>query len=231
MDVVFVLVAPAVPENVGASCRALKTMGFHQLRLVATEAHAQKQARILAHGSTDVLEGARHYDSLQAALADVDLSIGTSAKARHPFRSLTPAHELAPVLANKAGTLGRVAVVFGCEASGLSNDDVIQCDLVSNIALGAPYPSLNLAQAVMLYAYELRGLALGAQQPEAPSDAQQYRALREKVSALLQAHRYGPESKLARWALEMLPKADTKAIGFLHALCDKLHRPTRSDEH
>lgn len=221
MEILFVLVAPAVPENVGASCRALKTMGLQQLRLVDTLAHTHKQARILAHGSQDILDAATVYPSLADALCDIDLAIGTSAKARHHFRSLTPAHALAPLLSSKAASVGRVALVFGCEASGLSNEDLALCDLVSNIELPAPYPSLNLAQAVMLYAYELRGLQACTQPAPAP-DAQQYRALRHKVTQLLQQHHYQTDSKLARWALELLPRADTKSLGFLHSLCDKL---------
>lgn len=224
MEIVFVLVAPAVPENVGASCRALKTMGHQQLRLVNTQAHTHKQARILAHGSTDVLAEAAHFGSLTEALADVDLAIGTSAKPRHQFRSLTPAHELAPLLAAKRASVGRVALVFGCEASGLANEDLARCDLVSNIELPAPYPSLNLAQAVMLYAYELRSLNRACSEAAIATDAQQYRALREKVATLLHGLGYDAESKLARWALEVLPKADTKAIGFLHSLCDKFYQ-------
>ncbi len=200
-------------------------MGLQHLRLVDTEAHTHKQARILAHGSTDVLGNARVYAELADALADVDLAIGTSAKARHQWRSLTPAHELGELIADKAGVVARVALVFGCEASGLSNEDLALCDLVSSIELPAPYPSLNLAQAVMLYAYELRGLRATAQ-PEIQSvngsDAQQYRALREKVSQLLLEHRYGADSKLTKWAMELLPRADSKAIGFLHSICDKL---------
>ena len=83
MEIVFVLVEPAVPENIGASARALKTMGFDQLRLVNTQQHLEKQARILAHGSGDILAQAQAYDSLPAALADIDLAIATSAKPRH----------------------------------------------------------------------------------------------------------------------------------------------------
>lgn len=224
MDIVFILVAPAVPENVGASARALKTMGFGQLRLVNTQAHQHKQARILAHGSGELLEQAGYFEDLAQALADVDLVIGTSAKARHQWRSLTPAHELAALVQAKGASVGRVAIVFGCEESGLSNDQLALCHLISCIALPVSYPSLNLSQAVMLYAYELRSLAMpaSASQTTVASEPQgQYLALRHKLSGLLASQGFGPDSKLGRWALELLPRADAKAIGFLHALCDK----------
>ncbi|AFU99364.1 tRNA/rRNA methyltransferase [Simiduia agarivorans] len=225
LDIVFILVAPAVPENIGASCRALKTMGFGRLRLVATEAHQHKQARILAHGSGEVLEAAEVFPDLASALADVDLSIATSAKSRHQWRSLTPADELADLIAHKGDTVARAAIVFGCEESGLSNEQLALCQLISCIPLPVTYPSLNLSQAVMLYAYELRSLAANAASPSAPvvedGRQSQYLSLRHKTQELLEQQGYGPESKLARWALELLPQADAKAIGFLHALCDK----------
>ncbi|BFM10051.1 tRNA/rRNA methyltransferase [Simiduia litorea] len=221
MDVVFILVAPAVPENIGASCRALKTMGFEALRLVDTQAHLEKPARIVAHGSGDILDAARLYPSLAEALLDLDLVIGTSAKARHQWRSLTPAHQLSALLGSKQGCAQKVGVVFGCEESGLSNAQLALCDLVSNIELPAPYPSLNLAQAVMLYAYELRGLHAQPNSIVCP-DTQQYAALRSKVRAVLAQQGYDETSKLARWAMEVLPQANAKAIGFLHSLCDKL---------
>lgn len=225
LDIVFILVAPAVPENIGASCRALKTMGFGRLRLVATEAHQHKQARILAHGSGEVLEAAEVFPDLASALTDVDLAIATSAKGRHQWRSLTPANELAPLIAAKGDTVARTAIVFGCEESGLSNEQLALCQLISCIPLPVTYPSLNLSQAVMLYAYELRSLALSVTSPAAAVEdgrQSQYLSLRHKTQLLLEQQGFGPESKLARWALELLPQADAKAIGFLHALCDKI---------
>jgi tRNA/rRNA methyltransferase len=161
------------------------------------------------------------FEHLQQALFDIDLVIGTSAKPRHAWRTVTPAHQLSALLRCKQGSLGKVALVFGCEAAGLSNEQLALCDLVSGIALIAPYPSLNLAQAVMLYAYELRELHLQPA-PLASADAQQYAVLRTKIDQLLSRYSYPPDSKLARWAMETLPRADNKAIGFLHSLCDKL---------
>lgn len=224
MEIVFVLVAPAVPENVGASCRALKTMGFTQLRLVATEAHQHKQARILAHGSTDVLGSAGHYDTLAAALDDIDLSIGTTAKDRHQWQEPVAATDLAALIATKASALQRVALVFGCEESGLSNQQLALCDLVSSIDLAVSYPSLNLSQAVMLYAYELRSLAprLVDDERAKRTDCGQWAALKPKTEQLLQQLGYQPDSKLARWAMAHLVKADVKAVGFMHTLCDKI---------
>ena len=79
-DIIFILVRPAVPENVGAAARALKTMGFSRLRIVGSDAHREKPARILAHASNDILENAQAFPDLQSALADIDFVIGTFGK-------------------------------------------------------------------------------------------------------------------------------------------------------
>lgn len=225
MDIVFVLVAPAVPENIGASCRALKTMGFNKLRLVATQAQFEKQAHVLAHGSADVLQDAQCYDDLTAALVDVDWAVATSAKARHHWRELTPAQNLTSLIVEKGDTVQTVAIVFGCESSGLSNEDLALCDQVSNIALPVSYPSLNLSQAVMLYAYELRQLAnkeSGETVPAPASTEGQFAALKQKVLPLLDSLGFERDSKMTGWVMQNLPKANAKAIGFLHTLCDKI---------
>ncbi|NIB42574.1 tRNA/rRNA methyltransferase [Pseudomaricurvus alkylphenolicus] len=230
MQILFVLVEPAVPENIGASARALKTMGFDQLRLVNTEQHQHKQARILAHGSGEVLEKADCFDSLPEALADVDLSIATTAKPRHGWRDLLSPAEVRDVIANKTSekegdALSRVAIVFGCEESGLSNEQLEACDLLTGIPMAVAYPSLNLSQAVMLYAYELSRLnpilkPSGAVHVQA-QDAQ-WLALKTKLEQLLPALTFEPDSALYRWATEKLGQLSTKDIGFLHSLCDKV---------
>ena len=199
MQIHFILVRPAVPENVGAAARALKTMGFAHLRIVGSDAHRDKPARILAHASNDVLAAAQTFDDLPAALADIDFSIGTSAKSRHERRyQLAPA-ELRAAIAAKAGLLGRVAIVFGCEESGLSNAELALCDALSSIPLATDYPSLNLAQAVMLYAYELAALRF---ETPSPADAGQLHALKARVRVLFDELGIDPAEKIARWADE-----------------------------
>ena len=106
----FVLVEPAVPENVGAAARALKTMGFGDLWIVNSDAHQQKQARILAHGSGELLQKARHFSSLADVKQEVDLVIGTSAVV-YPAASLiqyTKSH-------------GGKVIIINTQASGASH--------------------------------------------------------------------------------------------------------------
>ena len=217
MEICFVLVRPAVPENIGAAARALKTMGFDRLRIVGSSAHREKPARILAHASTELLDSAQEFPDLSAALADIDFAIGTSAKMRHDKRyNLAPA-ELRAAIAVKGASVQRVAIVFGCEESGLGNDELDCCDALSTIPLATAYPSLNLAQSVMLYAYELSQIQRTHEIPSA--DAEEWRALKLRVDNLLKRLDVPADGKLRAWALERLASATQKDVGFLHMLC------------
>lgn len=219
MEICFVLVRPAVPENVGAAARALKTMGFTRLRIVGSDVHCQRKAYILAHGSHDVLDAAQSYPDLAAALADVDFSVATSAKHRHDRRyNFSPA-ELRTVLASKYGSVDRAAVVFGCEESGLSNAELVLCDALTSIPLASDYPSLNLGQAVMLYAYELASLPPPGTEPAAPGE---WKAAKQRLKALLTRLGVAAESPLAQWAEERSAAFGRDDVRFMHMLLGRL---------
>jgi tRNA/rRNA methyltransferase len=218
-EIYFILVRPAVPENVGAAARALKTMGFAKLRIVGSTAHREKAARILAHASNDILDNAEAFDDLPSALAGIDFCVATSAKDRHNRRySLTPA-ELRSSITEKINLLSRVAIVFGCEESGLSNTELALCDALSGIPLATDYPSLNLAQAVMLYAYELSALQT---EMAAPANVGEWRALKVRIEKLLTNLEIEPDSKLARWADERCALLTQDDVHFLHKLLAKI---------
>ena len=154
--VYFILVAPAVAGNIGAAARAIKTMGFKHLVLISPKAdHLSNEAKMLAHGSHDILENVIIYNSLEQALANVDFSIGTTAKNRTSKQDYYTSNQIRSLLEEKASMTKRVALVFGREESGLTNQELQICDIASSIPLQTKFPSLNLGQAVMLYAYEL----------------------------------------------------------------------------
>ncbi|MEI7595261.1 MAG: tRNA/rRNA methyltransferase [Bacteroidota bacterium] len=155
MKIHFILVEPAVPENIGASCRAIKTMGFESLRVVKTKAHLEEKARWLAHGSGDVLENINHFNSLQEAIVDMDLVIGSTARKRTNHDEHIPSNEIVNFIKEKSSITDNVAIVFGSEESGLSSSDIELCHALTKIPIITTHPSLNLSQAVMLYAYEL----------------------------------------------------------------------------
>ena len=225
MELVFVLFEPQVPENVGAAARALNTMGFNQLRVVNSDAHLQPAAGWVAHGSDGILEAVEHYDSLEAALKDCELVVGTTAKHRAGYRELVEPDELQQLLEHKVDTLGRVALLFGREDRGLSNDELACCDLLSSIPLANPYPSLNLGQAVMLFAYALSKLQAQTRhlKPSANPEGQ-LKALRQRLELLVDGLGYAPDSKLQGWMQQRLGRLNSEDIRFLHSLCAALEK-------
>jgi TrmH family RNA methyltransferase len=153
VEVDFVLVRPRRPGNVAAASRALKNMGFRSLWLVGQEGGApwQEEARALAYGAWDVLDSARQVEELMAALRGATHVVGTTG--RGSIEAQTP-RQLA-ALASR-GTLGsRVALVFGPETGGLTNSELAICHTLVHIPTDGAHSSLNLAQAVLVLAYEL----------------------------------------------------------------------------
>lgn len=153
MHICFILVEPAVPENIGAAARAIKTMGFTDFRLVNPSGHLADEAKWLAHGSHDILENASIYTEFKDAISDLDFVIGTTAKNRSVKEDYYTPEESRDILLNKIDAISKVGIVFGREESGLKNDELLLCDIASTVTLKNPYPSINLAQSVMIYAY------------------------------------------------------------------------------
>lgn len=160
MKVSFILVSPKYPENVGAAARALKAMGFDDLRLVKPCDHLSERAHWLAHASKDILESAGVFESLPAAGHNLDFLIAASARSRKKAISTCPVDQLPALLKQKRTLVRSVGMVFGPEDNGLSNRDLDHCDMMATIPMEKRFPSLNLAQAVMVFAYTLSGLTL-----------------------------------------------------------------------
>jgi TrmH family RNA methyltransferase len=161
-----VLVRPARAANVAAACRAMKNMGLRRLKLVETEIDwSAGDARNLAYGAWDVLDGATRHGRLLDAVADSTLVVGTSG--RPGSEAWSPRRLAADAATWAAG--GRMSVVFGPEADGLRNDELALCHRRVHIPSDPEQPSLNLAQAVLLVAYELR-LGRSVETTAAPPD-------------------------------------------------------------
>ena len=158
-----VLVEPSHPGNIGGAARAMKTMGFADLALVRPRRFPDPQAEWRAAGATDVLDAAKVFDTVDEAIADCALVAGTSARRRRiPLPVETAAAFAADLAASGAG--GKpLAVLFGREDSGLTNDELERC--VRHIVIPAHpgYPSLNLAMAVQVVCYELFQASAGAE--------------------------------------------------------------------
>ena len=156
MEIIFILVEPEEPENVGAAARAMHTMGYNTLRLVRPKAdYWGEKALALAHGSQHVLQTAQVYDTLAAATQDCDLACASTARHRYEKHHYTSVRELPAYLQAKGEWLHRIAIVFGGERSGLKSADIEACDVLTTIPQYQLQPSLNLAQAVMVYSYVL----------------------------------------------------------------------------
>ena len=151
-NVYFVLVEPESPGNVGAAARAVKTMGFENLVLVNPCSLDNDEVKMLAHRSMDIVEKATITDDFKTAIAPMRLTVATTMRRRHfkfPFFSPEQiAEKLLP-----AALEHPVAIVFGRESSGLTNEEILQCHLHSTIQTATQNPALNLAQSVMIYAY------------------------------------------------------------------------------
>jgi tRNA/rRNA methyltransferase len=149
-----VLVSPRNPLNIGAAARAMSNFDFSTLRLVNAYDVAFREARS-AVGAAHVLDGAREYPSVAEAVADCTLVVGTSAASGrellHPLKRL----ELGARLIRKRLASGPVALLFGSEKFGLSNEDVSHCHWLMRIPSREGHSSMNLGQAVALCLYEL----------------------------------------------------------------------------
>jgi len=163
----IVLVAPSHPGNIGAAARAMSTMGLGTLVLVAPKRFPDPEATALASGATAVFETARVVATLEEAIAGCVLTVGLSARPRAFAGRVLPVRAAASEAIAHA-THGDVALVFGTEMSGLSNDELARCGIVATIPASPGYASLNLAAAVQVAAYELRMAAVGGDVWRAP---------------------------------------------------------------
>lgn len=150
-----ILVEPQLAENIGACARAMLNCGLTDLRLVRPRGGwPQRAARPMASGALEVLDSARAFDTLDDAVADLRALYATTARHRDMIqRELTP-RRLAKELRTHESRGERCGILFGRERTGLENDDVARCDAVVVAPLNPKFTSLNLAQAVLLIAWE-----------------------------------------------------------------------------
>ena len=158
------------PGNIGAAARAMKNMGLRDLWLVAPESFPDEVATARASGAADLLESARVVGSLQEALADTVFSAALTARRRELSLPRMQARDAARELVARSSD-GIVALVFGNETSGMTNEEVGLCSLPVTIPTDPEFSSLNLGAAVQVLSYELRMAAFG-EAAAAPADLQ-----------------------------------------------------------
>lgn len=188
----FILINTSHAGNVGATARAMKVMGFHDLVLVAPrfpDVLCHEEAVAMASGAADILARARVVATLAEALDDVDFACATAMTPRDFGPPTCAPRALFAELAARAA-VPRLALVFGSERYGMSNEDVYRCHAVLSIPTHPDYGSLNLAQAVQLLAYDLRqalgGFAVTARTPDSElADMRAVQGLLDHLQAAL----------------------------------------------
>jgi TrmH family RNA methyltransferase len=159
-NITIVLVEPTEPGNVGSVARAMDNMGIQDLRLVRPCEYFHPEARMFAMNARYLLRQAKAFETLEEAVKDCHLIVGTTARQRERIKSLTSLHKLPELFAEHKPGLN-IAFVFGTEKSGLNNQDMSYCNEWISIPTFGKSSSLNLAQAVLVVLYELSKLIHG----------------------------------------------------------------------
>jgi TrmH family RNA methyltransferase len=163
----IVLVDTSHPGNIGATARAMKTMGLTDLALVRPHQFPSADATARAAGADDVLAAARVCQNLEEAIGDCGWVVGASARLRTIALPIADPRECAATVWQRLGS-NRVAILMGPEQSGLTNDDLARCHQLVHIPAAPGYSSLNLAMAVQVLCYELRMAAPGREPAQGP---------------------------------------------------------------
>jgi tRNA/rRNA methyltransferase len=210
----FVLVHPRTPENLGAAARALKNFGQSEWTWVRPPwSPDDRRARTLAVGAEDVLASARLASSLDEAVSDCSWVVGTSGRTR-----LRPPPMDPEAFASEAARrVGRLALVFGDERTGLLRDELARCHALTRIPSDARQPSLNLAQAVCLYAYALsRGperRLRGAPRPGTDADLRRLEGVLDdvlRIAGFVRSGRSGVAPLVAPWKRSGLTRTEIR---------------------
>ena len=166
-DIRIVLVEPSHPGNIGAVARAMKNMGLEKLVLVSPRQFPNSEAIARASGADDVLARARVVETLAEAIADCGFIVATTSRTRDQYFRVADVRDAAERVLRQSRR-GPAAVLFGSERAGLTNEQLEAAHLLIRIPASDSYPSLNLAMAVQLVAYELFR-ARGVQVDTAPA--------------------------------------------------------------
>ncbi|MEX0752985.1 MAG: TrmJ/YjtD family RNA methyltransferase [Xanthobacteraceae bacterium] len=207
---IIVLVEPQLGENIGAAARAMANFGLRRLRLVRPrQGWPNPKAKIMAAGADGILDAAALFDTLEAAIADCTLVLAATARAHDQAKTVIGADEAARIIAPHAAG-ENVAVVFGRERNGLENDEIALADQIVTLPVNPAFASLNLAQAVVIVAYEWFKHASGGALPFAtpvkskPAAKQQLHAFFASLERELEkVEFFRPEEKRATMRINL----------------------------
>jgi len=197
-NIYFVLVGPREPGNIGAAARAIKNMGFKNLCLVNPPSIMTDESRWFARNAVDILESAHVFHDVKSAIIDKSVVVGTSRRTGKSRGLFLPAEQGAQRLFEIA-CINKVAILFGREDRGLFNEEVDECGFLMTIPASKNQPSLNLAQAVLIVAYELSSSgysADGVKKTDAPPQKlvslREISAMYERIEKTLKILKYIP---------------------------------------
>jgi tRNA/rRNA methyltransferase len=152
---VFVLVNPQLGENIGTAARAMANFGINELRIVdPRDGWPNKKAFSTSSGAHWILEGAKVHERVEPALADMNFVYATTARPREMIKEVVTPAQAAAEMHTRIGRGERVAVLFGRERWGLTNDEISLADVIITAPVNPAFASLNIAQAVLLVGYE-----------------------------------------------------------------------------
>lgn len=231
-NISFLLVEPREPGNIGASARAIKNMGFKRLSLLRPRGLDSEEARWLAHGAEDVLDSATVYQDLKEAIKDSALVVGTSRRLGKKRGFSIPIKEGVERILNVAKK-NPVTILFGREDKGLSNEETKECAFLIYIPTSEKAPSLNLAQAVLLVAYELSGHTAKESPPLFIKKEELDFLFKRVESTLKLIGYYGKTKEKALRGIErLLGRACLTEweVNLLHGLCSMTERAVRGQK-
>ncbi|MEM7696761.1 MAG: RNA methyltransferase [Pseudomonadota bacterium] len=231
----IILVEPQLGENIGTAARAMANFGVTDLRLVTPrDGWPNERARAASSGASHVIEAARVYASLDDAVADLSFVIATTRRDRDMTKRVAGPEAGLRELHTVAQAGGGTGILFGRERWGLENDEVARASIIVTFPVDPAFASLNIAQSVLLMAYEWRRVAHGAQAlPEGehpPATREEVLALWQHLAALLTPSGYfrpeGMAAKMERNLLLILSDAgwDKQQVRTLRGVLNHLGR-------
>ncbi len=232
----IILVEPHEAGNVGAAARAMKNFGFTDLWIVGgKDERTDNVSAWWAVGAIDVVENATRVATLEEALAECHLTVATTAvRERHVHEQLTP-FDVARLAEEQLGEEHRIAIVFGREKWGLTGREVMLCQRTASIPTWPEFPTMNLAQSVAIFCYELgKGLRPRAESPDLPPH-QLLNNLNVQTRALLEQIEFFGNRSPDRMCAELQAMAGraaltTREASLLLSLVRSLSRRTRTTE-
>ena len=222
MKTVFILVEPAVAGNIGSAARAIKVMGFRELWLVNPTNHLAEEAQWLAHASGEILENARIFNTLQEAAAETDLLVATSAKNRSTHQDFIKGATLKAFAEKKQPLINTLGIVFGREESGLTSSEMLLCDVATSVPMATTYPSLNLSQAVMLYAFLMQTTPEEQEHEIKQDNAPGFRRVKNNIMEIIKAAGFSNKHPILQRINERLSALSGKDMNLVHSVAMKI---------